>query len=438
MAEFHIGYNKANPKEKVKWDTSVLVNGHMILVGGSGCGKTHRIRDISRQLQTQKFRILIMDPHGDIVTEPKYTSTVEFSEISTYGINPLAINPSPIYGGVRKRINTLVRIINKYSEKLSAKEESVFRYALRELYASRGFYYDQPDTWKAGSKPMPTLEDLQRFMYRKLQDFVFGHMFEVVDLFGRLYSGLFDLRRLEKHAQSGNGGQGDEGDLLVQDSHSNITTLKQEMKAVCLRTIDTAAADDFDRYIHYESKDILKSVYDRVDKMLQLGVFKNEAPPFDKDKPIWRYDMSSLYVEEQGYLVELTLEALFSELIERGFRDEVDTLVFIDEAQKFLSSEDQDHIISVIFREIRKFGGALALATQNLRTFPEDIVVNSGTKIILGVDEAYQKILSEKLGTERVRFIQPRKSALVQIKTKSTSAGSLFIDTVFRLPGDED
>jgi hypothetical protein len=285
---------------------------------------------------------------------------------------------------------------------------------------------------------MPTLADLHRFIYVKLQDFVFGHMSEVVELFGRLYSGVFDMRRLQKYADGSNGDGPAEENLIVQQGNLNLETLKRELKAVCLRTIDTAGADDFDQYIHYESKDLLKALYDRVEKMLQLGVFKHEPPPFDKAKPIWRYDISSLYVEEQGYLVELTLEDLFSQLIERGFRDEVDTLVFIDEAQKFLSSEDQDHIISVIFREIRKFGGGLALATQNLRTFPEDIVVNSGTKVILGVDEAYQKILSEKLGTERVRFIQPRKSALVQIKTKTTSAGSHFIDTLFRRPGDDE
>jgi DNA helicase HerA-like ATPase len=437
MAIVHIGVNKADPKQKVRWDTSSLVNGHWILIGGSGCGKTHRIRDISRQLQSQNFRIRIMDPHGDILTDPQFTSSVEFSEISPYGINPLEINPSPVYGGVRKRINSLVRVINKYSEKLSTREEAVLRYTLRELYAAQGFYHDKPESWIRESKHMPTLQDLHSFIYRKLEDFVFGHMSEVCDLFSRLNDGLHDIRRLRKYASPAKAeGATDEG-LLARQGALKIGTLKQELKAVFGRCVDTVAPEDFSHYIHYESTDVLKAIYDRVEKMLQLGVFKSTPPPFDPGKPIWHYDISSLYVEEQGYLVELTLEDLFSELIQRGFRDEVDTLVFIDEAQKFLSSDDEDHIISVIFREMRKFGGGMALATQNALTFPTDIIVNSGTKVVLGVDEGYQKILSEKLGTERVRFIQPRKSALVQIKSKETSAGSQFVDTLFSRPGEE-
>ena len=413
----------------MEWDTSALVNGHWILVGASGSGKTHRIRDVARQLQDQNFRIVIMDPHGDIFTNPEYTSSVEFSETSPYGINPLAINPSPQYGGVRKRINSLVRIMNKYSDRLTSKEEAVLRYALRQLYLLYGFNYDDPGTWQLDSKKMPTLQDLHRLIYAKLQDFVFGHMRGVSDLFRRLNEGLLDVRRLGKYAEPENGSEGK--DL-------KLATLRQEIKTVFDKCIQSAEPEDFEQYIHYESKEILKALYDRIEKMQQLGVFKPVPPRFDPEKPIWRYDISSLYVEEQGYLVELTLEELFSSAIQRGFRDEVDTLVFIDEAQKFLSSNDQDHIISVIFREIRKFGGGLALATQNCETFPTDIIVNSGTKVILGIDEAYQDILAKKLGIERVRFIQPRKNALVQIKTKTTSSGSRFIDTLFNLPGEGD
>jgi DNA helicase HerA-like ATPase len=438
MAKVYIGINKANPRETVEWNTATLVNGHWILIGGSGSGKTHRIKDITRQLQKQNFRVVILDPHGDILTDPEYTSSVEFSEVSPYGINPLAINPSPVYGGVRKRINSLVRIINKYSDRLTTGEEAVLRYALRQLYAAHGFNYNDPETWKLDSKQMPTLDDLQRFIYKKLQDFVFGHMYEVSDLFGRLYEGLLDVRRLHKYAEPDSGVEASEENLLARQGNLRLGTLRQEMKAVFGRSIETAEAEDFEQYIHYGSKELLKALYDRVEKMQQLGVFKQAPPPFDKAKPVWRYDISSLYVEEQGYLVELTLEALFAEAVERGFRDEVDLLIFIDEAQKFLSAEDQDHIISVIFREIRKFGGGLALATQNCETFPTDIIVNSGTKVVLGVDEAYQSILANKLGVERIRFIQPTKNALVQIKKKTTSSGSPFIDTLFSLPGEDN
>ena len=432
MGKVHLGINKANPRETVQWETTEVVNGHWIVVGGSGSGKTHRIRDVATQLQTQGMRMHVFDPHGDIDTDPAYTSAVEFSETSPYGINPLAINPSPAYGGVRKRINSLIRTINKYSSKLNEREEAVMRYALKELYALHGFHYSNPGTWAQGSKRMPTLDDLHRFIYQKLKGFFLGHMYEVSDLLDRLNDGLLTLRRLRRYRDMEQGEE--DADLLTQQNEQRLDALKKEIETLFGKCIRTLRADDVDQHIRYDSKEVLKSLYDRIEKLQALGVFKSEPPPFDPDKAIWRYDMKTLYVEEQGYLVELTLGEIFAKAIECGFKSEVDTMIFIDEAQRFISSDDQDHIISTIFREIRKFGGGLLLSTQNCEMFPTDIIINSGTKMILGVDEAYQDILAKKLGVEKIRFIQPRKNALIQINTRSTSVGSRFIDTLFKLP----
>ncbi|MDA8103765.1 MAG: DUF87 domain-containing protein [Nitrospiraceae bacterium] len=431
MSKVYIGINKSNPRETVEWNTEELVNGHWIIVGGTGSGKTHRIVDITRQLQTQNMRIHVFDAHGDIRTDPEFTSRVEFSEISPYGINPLSINPSPIYGGVRKRINSLIRLINKYSDKFEDRQEAVMRYALNDLYSLHGFDSKNPETWALDSTKMPTLEDLRRFIYEKIKGFMLGHMCEISDTFERLNRGLLDIRRLHRYDVPW------KIEMRAGERHEQmIGSLREELKAVFGRLVDTVEADDFEQFIHYDGKEVLKALYDRIEKMRAMGVFKTVPPPFDPDKPIWLYAMDSLCVEEQGYLVELTIEELFSGAVQRGFRSEVDTLVFIDEAQRFISSDDRDHIISVIFREIRKFGGGLVLATQNCETFPTDVIVNSGTKMILGVDEGYHDILSKKLGVERIRFIQPRKNALVQINTKTTSLGSRFVDTLFSLPGE--
>jgi DNA helicase HerA-like ATPase len=98
--------------------------------------------------------------------------------------------------------------------------------------------------------------------------------------------------------------------------------------------------------------------------------------------------------------------------LQSGFKDEVDTLVFIDEAQRFLSADSQDNIASDISREARKFGVGLALATQNCSAFPTDIIINAGTKMILGVDEAYQDILAKTLGVEKNTLYPAQKKRL--------------------------
>jgi len=388
MGVVYFGIDKANPRESVRWVSNEVVNGHWIIVGGSGAGKTHQIRNICDQLKASGMRrIYIFDPHGDIETDPQYTSVVEFSETSPYGINPLIVNPSPVYGGVRKRINNFVKMIQRYSSHLDDSSSFALRAVLKELYAQWGFDYRDPATW-ADRQP-PTLDDLSKFLYSKLYEFNFGG----------IRQGLDRLQRAE--------------DRDVERSYKDSGSVVHQR-------------------ILYGSGDVLKSLYDRIENIKDLGVFKSLEPPFDPGKPIWRYDMSRLLAEEQGYLVELTLEEIFRETVARGFKqNEVDTLIFIDEAQRFISQDDQDHIVSVIFREIRKFGGGLALATQNCSVFPTDIVINSGTKIILGVDESYQDLLARTLGVERIRFIQPRKNALIQIKKNTdTMVGGRYIDTL--------
>ncbi len=436
MASVFLGINKSNPKEQVIWDTSSVVNGHWIIVGGTGAGKTYQIGNICRQMQKQGMRIHIFDPHGDIETDPRYTSYTEFSEISPYGINPLIINPSPMYGGVRKRINAFIQTVNKYSSKLDDRQEAGLRYMLTELYARHGFDYANPDTWASGEldasafKKMPTIDDLHDLIYHKLRGFFLGHMSKVSDLFDRMNDRLLSYRRLQRYKGEDHRERARDNDALIEQERQKLNEMKEELKDTFNRCIETVQDDEIDQYIRYGSRDLLKSLYDKIENIRNLGIFKPTTPPFEKEKPLWRYDMSSLRVEEQGYLVELTLEQIFADAIQRGFVNEVDTLVFIDEAQRFLSVDDKDSTVSIIYREARKFGVGLALATQNCAAFPQDVVINAGTKVVLGVDEAYQDIMARVLGIERVRFIQPRKNALIQIKAKNTLSGNRFIDTL--------
>ncbi|MBE0427978.1 MAG: DUF87 domain-containing protein, partial [Nitrospirae bacterium] len=181
MSKVSLGKNKANPKELVEWNTEKTINFHWLIVGASGSGKTYQIRRIIKQLQNQGIsRIHIFDPHGDIITDKQYTSSVKFSEVSPHGINPLRVNPDPYYGGVRRRINSLISMINRYSTRLDYKQEAALRYLLRELYESSGYDFSNPDTWASGN--VPDLFSLRDYAYNKLKGFFIGHMREVSSL----------------------------------------------------------------------------------------------------------------------------------------------------------------------------------------------------------------------------------------------------------------
>src|SRR5208283_3992374 len=102
------------------------------------------------------------------------------------------------------------------------------------------------------------------------------------------------------------------------------------------------------------SREVLKSVYDRVDNLYNSGIFKNEGPKFDSSKPIWRLDIKSLSDSGQGFLTETYLEKIFLKAKRGGVRG-LNTLVVLDEAQKYMTTE-RDHIVNKMACEARKFG----------------------------------------------------------------------------------
>lgn len=420
MPTVRLGKKKSNPKEQVVWDTKELVNGHWMLVGGSGTGKTHQIRHILNTVKDQGVKAYIFDPHGDIIIDEQLSSSVRFHETCPYGINPLVINPDPYYGGVRRRINSFISMVNRYSTQLDYKQEAALRHLMKDLYASRGIEHDKPETWSSGAPP--TLTDLKNSIYGKLKAFTFGNLHYTSRFLSDMSFQMAELRRF--YANDNKSG-------IVKEK---IDAIKTGLKEAFIEYIEFANGDDgIDEYIRYESADTLKAVYDRIENIEGLGVFKSQAPPFDTAKPIHHYDMGPLYIEEQGYMVELSLEQIFVKATQDGFKTDIDTMIVLDEAQRFFSSEDHDHIISVISREGRKFGIGLVLATQNCASFTDDIIINSGTRVILGVDEAYLLPLSKAMGIDpnRVRFTQPKKTALIQLKTATMSGDSRFNEVVF-------
>ena len=115
-----LSQQKTPEESEVNLDFSKLINGHILLVGKSGSGKTYTLRQLLDQIITQtkgkNFRAHIIDVHGDI--EIDGASSVKFSESTDFGFNPLVINPDPDYGGVRKRIQSFISSLNRTGFKL--------------------------------------------------------------------------------------------------------------------------------------------------------------------------------------------------------------------------------------------------------------------------------------------------------------------------------
>lgn len=79
--------------QDVWWQPSRSNNGHMVIVGGSGAGKTELIRCIAAELVAKRFPVLMIDFHGDMAPgQVDGLRTYNIREGSPYFFNPLDLD----------------------------------------------------------------------------------------------------------------------------------------------------------------------------------------------------------------------------------------------------------------------------------------------------------------------------------------------------------
>lgn len=418
---------KYDPKPVI-WDSKKIINAHMLLVGKSGTGKTFTLRNIINQMfktSEKKIRFHVIDIHGDI--DLPNMSTIQFSESGDYGFNPLAINPDPIFGGVRKKIQAFISIINRTSRKLGTKQEPVLRNILLDLYNANGFYEKDPSSWSIynpdGSRIMhngrpkkhPTLEDAYRyasFKHRAL-------------FLGTSNKAIMALEETNKKARQ----------LFFKLKKKNRTISQEEERKLRDEIKDTGeqAVSYFTDYINelesglelsdlikYDSVDTMRSIVDRLESLIASGIFKNKAPDFDEREAIWRYDVRAITnLDEKRMFVYFLLEDIFLRRVEEGSCSDVVEMIFLDEAHLFFT-DDPENIINIIAKESRKFGLGLCCASQSPTHFSEDFMSSVGTKIILGLDQMFWNSSVQKLKIEQkaLEWIVPHKKMVVQLSNK--------------------
>lgn len=421
-----LGLNKMNGF-KVAWVPTEVINPHWLFVGVTGSGKTYRLRHAIEQLQRFNVQIHVFDCHGDLDLSPAFTSTAKFSETSDIGINPFKVNPDLDFGGVRRKIISFISMVNRYSQRaLGDRQEAVLRNLIEELYREYSYEIDKPQTWDSTGKTVPTLEDLKNYTYGKIGEIMFGRTgdtFNSMDDVNEKLSLLMEAAKSKFANETG----------LHKLEEECKAAFDKMVKAVGDRSgfIATDEGQELANWVKYASKDVLKTLYHRIETLYSMGVFKNKPASFHGGKRVWRYDITSLTSNEAGFIVETYLEKIFLAAKQRGIVKVVDTFVVIDEAQKFMSKEE-GHIINVVIKEGRKFGVGLIFASQNFSHFTDDVLTNTATKVILGVDEQEHATLSRKLGIKplRLKYIKPKKTALVQIKGSGEKSNNSFVETL--------
>ena len=396
----YTSFKELKKNEPVVWDSKKALNSHMLIMGKSGTGKTYNLRKILKQLLKQSnknnIRAHIFDVHGDI--EIPGASSVKFSSSTPYGFNPLWLNPDPDFGGVRRRIQSLLSALNRTSRKLGTKQESCLRNLLTDLFEANGFKESDVNSWKVNDgiqrkypKKNPTLDDASRFAKYKLKAMYIGGSTDTVRILEEVNKKSTSLYSKQRQALR-------TGNALQQESlEADLEKLKSECIAKYAEYVSSITTGmEFEDLLRYDSRDVLKSVVERLENLNAVGIFKNQNPPFDNECPLWRYDIKPLSMDEKKLFIEFRLEEIFHHAVQRGVVDDIHDIIIIDEAHNFFSDDD-DNILNTIAKEARKFGIALICASQAPTHFSDDFLANVGTKIILGLDQMYWDSSMRKL-----------------------------------------
>jgi energy-coupling factor transporter ATP-binding protein EcfA2 len=304
------------------WNPESLSNGHVVVIGASGSGKTQTLKAIASELhQTYpKMQVILIDFHGDqeVVGETCYPLHMA----SPYGVNPLVVNLDPEGGGPSLQAISVASVLKKALQ-LGPIQEGLILDVLATCYNRRHIFQPHFDSWR--NEP-PNFDDVQQ---------------EIVN---RVAAGCKDSGKLK---------------------------------------LKLAAT-------------------------FQYGIFSR--PTFPLNDRLIRVDLCKL----PPALGAIAAESLAKQLMDsHRLLGEIKgklprTYLFIDEAKEMpkLSGSACDRIIA----DGRKYGLALALASQSERHLSLDVIGNSATKIVLPVDASEVGKVSRKF-----RFAENRVAGLVPL-----------------------
>lgn len=468
---------KAGNRVPVVSDTAYTVNGHALICGMTGAGKTFTLKRMVREMSATSdsrnpVRFHVFDVHGDIAIEG--ASSVMFSEQTDVGINPLKLSADPHFGGVRKRVQGFMATMNSVMRELGPKQQATLRNVLYDVYERHGFRQDDPSTWAVNEHESHLMSDGSGRLYidvplaEKDSAKSLGARWDAgarcwyIDAreydgaitrwppktLTRTYPSISDVLRTARYIMKQSFlGSGQEaitclaaankasaayqrkllealrkGERGFSDEKMQADIDKAKQKAIEAYTEYVSAIStgrEVDDLLRYDSTDVLKGVVDRLENMNAIGVFKPKPPPFDPNASVWRYDIRALGLEERKLFVLFKLQELFAQAVESGEQAQPTTVIVVDEAHIFFDA-DPENPLNTIAKEARKFGVALICISQSPTHFSEDFIAAVSTKVILGIDELYWRGAATKLRVEEqaLAWIKLQKSMLVQIKSR--------------------
>lgn len=405
--------------EPVILNTDALINGHTLIAGMSGTGKSHQIMRLLSAYARAGIQTDVFDVHEELGEIPG-ACAVKYSAATMSGYNPLVIHQDIHSGGPKNQIDQLVDMINRTSTKLGARQESCLRNLVADVYYLRGIYANDPASWRkeeltedhwerlkanrdwAGFKRFyPTLRDVIEFAERTHKRVSMGSDSKAINALERVNSTATRIQSLlNKQHRTGS----DEEIKVLQ------AQLEKEKEKTIDAFVDHVRAIELGREyrdaMQYTNGETLLSLIERLHTLQERGIFCSNPPDF-RGATIQVHQVGSLREDERRLHFYNRGEQILRECMDMGKSNTLRRVIGVDEGHLYYS-EDGDNPMNRIAKEGRKFGLGLMVASQSPTHFSEDFLTNCGTIMLLGIHKNYWDMAARKLNIDKETLTNTR------------------------------
>lgn len=417
-------------------DAKYVKNPHLLLVGGSGAGKTTLMLKILENASLEGKTVFLIDFHGDMMIDSenhiKYTP-----RNSPYGINPFELEMSEESGGVDMQAEVVAIMMDTYFfDKMGKKQQSIMKRLIIDLYASKGIHDNDHTTWI--NKP-PTMKELN-----KLIQYVHSEI-EILE-----NSDDITITR-ESDKQIARNAIVTIKNILIKNSKEEtrytnaIKTLSDEIDTL-KETRNGFSSIDISFYAQKTNKRSFESLFPYIDEVSRMSIFNGEKPRITSG--INRLDFSAFTAINKPniarFLAEFTAQKIFRASMNSGTFAGHDGIKFrwvlaFDESKLALPSGREKsnpyNIMNRIVTEARKYGLALFLASQRLEHYNDELLANIYTKIILDTKASDIVAISKAMGVHVDIVKQTFSSATAGLRPALIDSGGVNSYIIRELTG---
>lgn len=411
------------------WDSNDLINGHTLVAGMTGTGKSHNIKRFLVSGAKAGVEIDIFDVHEELDDIPGCVAQ-KFSQKTLLGFNPLVPNLDEHSGGLRVQADHFVDIINRTGRDLGNRQSAALKNLIRDTYFLRGMYPDSPRSWVKHEITedqydelvrrrqwgdlkhyYPTIRDLISLAQRKLKAMSTGGDNAAVSALERVEQTASHMRSVLAKSKPG---LTTEEAKKLQDQLDRDKEEAIERYANYINSITTGR--EFQEHQNYTNAEVLQSLLERLYEMADSGIFLSNPPKWQGSN-VRTYQIGSLKDDKRRMLFELRAMQILRTCMDQGKTDEVRHILCADEAHLY-HDEDDNAPLNRIAKEGRKFGLMLLLGSQSPTHFTEDFLTSCGTIILLGIHSNFWPMATSKLRCDKkiLESVSPHNTMAIKMQ----------------------